>query len=119
MGVYAFFLCNQNSCWLSTVILQHSGSTCFVAGHQGENEVKQLCDLAKEILHEESNVQPVRCPVTISGDIHGKPDCKQKVADMYMLMPHVFENLDRFKVRSSFGQVFARHIGIYLEDSKG
>lgn len=38
---------------------------------RGENEVKQLCDLAKEILHEESNVHPVRCPVTISGDIHG------------------------------------------------
>eukprot|EP00913_Durusdinium_trenchii_P000599 g553.t1 len=37
-----------------------------------ENEVKQLCDLAKEILHEESNVHPVRCPVTISGDIHGQ-----------------------------------------------
>ena len=33
--------------------------------------MKQLCDLAKEILHEESNVHPVRCPVTISGDIHG------------------------------------------------
>ncbi|CAK9031551.1 Serine/threonine-protein phosphatase 2A catalytic subunit alpha isoform (PP2A-alpha) [Durusdinium trenchii] len=39
---------------------------------RGENEVKQLCDLAKEILHEESNVHPVRCPVTISGDIHGQ-----------------------------------------------
>eukprot|EP00747_Dinoflagellata_sp_TGD_P187398 gnl/TRDRNA2_/TRDRNA2_45036_c0_seq1.p1 gnl/TRDRNA2_/TRDRNA2_45036_c0~~gnl/TRDRNA2_/TRDRNA2_45036_c0_seq1.p1 ORF type:complete len:322 (-),score=61.07 gnl/TRDRNA2_/TRDRNA2_45036_c0_seq1:114-1079(-) len=37
-----------------------------------EAEVKQLCDLAKEVLSNESNVQPVRCPVTICGDIHGQ-----------------------------------------------
>ncbi len=28
-----------------------------------ENEVKQLCDKAREVLIEESNVQPVRAPV--------------------------------------------------------
>lgn len=27
---------------------------------------------AKEILADEGNVQPVRCPVTICGDIHGQ-----------------------------------------------
>jgi len=37
-----------------------------------EVEVKNLCDKAKEILLEESNVQPVRVPVTICGDIHGQ-----------------------------------------------
>ena len=37
-----------------------------------ENEVKLLCDRAKEILLEESNVQPVRCPVTVCGDVHGQ-----------------------------------------------
>jgi len=37
-----------------------------------EVEVKQVCELAKEILSQESNVQPVRCPVTIVGDIHGQ-----------------------------------------------
>eukprot|EP01016_Furgasonia_blochmanni_P055344 TRINITY_DN9238_c0_g1_i2.p1 TRINITY_DN9238_c0_g1~~TRINITY_DN9238_c0_g1_i2.p1 ORF type:complete len:313 (+),score=46.94 TRINITY_DN9238_c0_g1_i2:228-1166(+) len=37
-----------------------------------EAEVKALCDKAREILLEESNVQPVRCPVTICGDIHGQ-----------------------------------------------
>ncbi len=37
-----------------------------------ELEVKQLCDKAKEILIEESNVQPVRAPVTVCGDVHGQ-----------------------------------------------
>ncbi|MQM05505.1 hypothetical protein Taro_038325 [Colocasia esculenta] len=37
-----------------------------------EQEVRVLCDKAKEILMEESNVQPVKSPVTICGDIHGQ-----------------------------------------------
>uniref|UniRef100_A0A804RAQ2 Serine/threonine-protein phosphatase n=3 Tax=Zea mays TaxID=4577 RepID=A0A804RAQ2_MAIZE len=37
-----------------------------------EQEVKALCEKAKEILMEESNVQPVKSPVTICGDIHGQ-----------------------------------------------
>lgn len=37
-----------------------------------ESDVKKLCDKAREILMEESNVQPVRCPVTVCGDIHGQ-----------------------------------------------
>ncbi|ORX92882.1 Metallo-dependent phosphatase [Basidiobolus meristosporus CBS 931.73] len=37
-----------------------------------ENEVKQLCNKAREILIEESNVQRVDAPVTICGDIHGQ-----------------------------------------------
>jgi serine/threonine-protein phosphatase 2A catalytic subunit len=37
-----------------------------------EAEVKALCDKAREILIDESNVQPVRCPVTVCGDIHGQ-----------------------------------------------
>ena len=36
-----------------------------------EYEVKQLCQKAKEILSKEENVQPVKAPVTICGDIHG------------------------------------------------
>ena len=32
-----------------------------------------ICQLqAKEILAKESNVQPVRCPVTVCGDVHGQ-----------------------------------------------
>eukprot|EP01117_Protostelium_nocturnum_P001685 TRINITY_DN1206_c1_g3_i1.p1 TRINITY_DN1206_c1_g3~~TRINITY_DN1206_c1_g3_i1.p1 ORF type:complete len:317 (-),score=93.40 TRINITY_DN1206_c1_g3_i1:107-1057(-) len=37
-----------------------------------EAEVKLLCDKAKEILVEESNVQEVKCPVTVCGDVHGQ-----------------------------------------------
>lgn len=37
-----------------------------------EKDVKLLCDRAKDILKEEKNVQPVRVPVTVVGDIHGQ-----------------------------------------------
>lgn len=37
-----------------------------------EDEVKGLCEKAREILMTESNVQAVNCPVTVSGDIHGQ-----------------------------------------------
>ncbi len=37
-----------------------------------EQEVKQLCAKAREILVEEGNVQRVDSPVTICGDIHGQ-----------------------------------------------
>jgi serine/threonine-protein phosphatase 6 catalytic subunit len=37
-----------------------------------ENSVKRLCASVSELLMEESNVQPVRSPVTIVGDVHGQ-----------------------------------------------
>jgi len=37
-----------------------------------ENEVKELCMKAREILSEEPNVTPIDSPVTICGDIHGQ-----------------------------------------------
>lgn len=37
-----------------------------------ENDLKQLCQMVKDLLVEESNVQPVQAPVTVCGDIHGQ-----------------------------------------------
>lgn len=37
-----------------------------------EEELRRLCDMVKEILVEESCVQPVASPVTVCGDIHGQ-----------------------------------------------
>ncbi|RKU43348.1 sporulation-induced protein [Coniochaeta pulveracea] len=37
-----------------------------------ESVMKQLCEIVKEVLMEESNIQPVVTPVTICGDIHGQ-----------------------------------------------
>lgn len=37
-----------------------------------EKDVEILCDRAKTILKDEKNVQSVRVPVTVVGDIHGQ-----------------------------------------------
>ncbi|KAF2239012.1 Metallo-dependent phosphatase [Viridothelium virens] len=37
-----------------------------------EADMKRLCEICKELLMEESNIQPVRSPVTVCGDIHGQ-----------------------------------------------
>lgn len=37
-----------------------------------EPQVRQLCEKAREILVNESNVQDVKCPVTVCGDVHGQ-----------------------------------------------
>ncbi|EKX51908.1 hypothetical protein GUITHDRAFT_84927 [Guillardia theta CCMP2712] len=37
-----------------------------------ENDLKCLCQMVKDLLVEESNVQPVQAPVTVCGDIHGQ-----------------------------------------------
>ncbi len=37
-----------------------------------ESDMKRLCEIVKECLMEESNIQPVRTPVTVCGDIHGQ-----------------------------------------------
>ena len=75
-----------------------------------ESDVKKLCDKVcilppcactctsfsthlpphqtREILMEESNVQPVRCPVTVCGDIHG-----QFVRLIHILFLHVLRSI--------------------------
>lgn len=37
-----------------------------------EPQVRQLCEKARVILTQESNVQNVKCPVTVCGDVHGQ-----------------------------------------------
>lgn len=37
-----------------------------------EEELKQLCEDVKTLLIEESNIQPIKSPVTLCGDIHGQ-----------------------------------------------
>ena len=46
--------------------------TLLQCKHLAEPDVKRLCEKAKEILSDESNVQPVSCPVTVIGDVHGQ-----------------------------------------------
>lgn len=40
--------------------------------HLPEAIMKKLCEMCKELLMEESNIQPVSTPVTICGDLHGQ-----------------------------------------------
>ncbi|KAM1210819.1 hypothetical protein ACFX2J_002623 [Malus domestica] len=44
----------------------------WISEHWLCSMVRVLCQKAKEILMEESNVQPVKSPVTLCGDIHGQ-----------------------------------------------
>ncbi|MCJ1457899.1 hypothetical protein MMC28_008268 [Mycoblastus sanguinarius] len=37
-----------------------------------EQTMKKLCEICKEYLMEESNIQPVSTPVTVCGDLHGQ-----------------------------------------------
>ena len=49
--------------WIETI----KQSKCL-----SEHDLKILCDKVRELLCEESNVQPVSAPVIICGDIHGQ-----------------------------------------------
>jgi serine/threonine-protein phosphatase 2A catalytic subunit len=51
--------------WISQLLSENSRPL-------SEEQVKWLCDRAREIFVEESNVQLVTCPVTVCGDIHGQ-----------------------------------------------
>ncbi|CAN6696663.1 unnamed protein product [Malus baccata var. baccata] len=44
----------------------------WISEHWLCSMVRVLCEKAKEILMEESNVQPVKSPLTVCGDVHGQ-----------------------------------------------
>eukprot|EP01013_Petalomonas_cantuscygni_P015687 TRINITY_DN32572_c0_g1_i1.p1 TRINITY_DN32572_c0_g1~~TRINITY_DN32572_c0_g1_i1.p1 ORF type:complete len:318 (+),score=69.60 TRINITY_DN32572_c0_g1_i1:205-1158(+) len=44
----------------------------FQRKYLSEPHVIKLCELAREVLSEERNVQPVSAPVTVCGDVHGQ-----------------------------------------------
>jgi serine/threonine-protein phosphatase 2A catalytic subunit len=74
-----------------------------------EEDVQRLCDKAREVLQEESNVQPVRCPVTVCGDIHGQ------FHDLMELFRIGGPNPDTnylFMGMSFFFAVFPRHLSL-------
>lgn len=50
------------------VIINTAGGASIIP----EKDVVSLCEMARTILQAEDNVQPVRSPVTICGDVHGQ-----------------------------------------------
>ncbi|VVT49727.1 uncharacterized protein SAPINGB_P002413 [Magnusiomyces paraingens] len=56
-------LLNQLDAWIESLSQCHP--LC-------EEDVETLCNMAKELLQYEENVQPVNAPVTICGDVHGQ-----------------------------------------------
>ncbi|KAL0739978.1 hypothetical protein Bca4012_081491 [Brassica carinata] len=56
----------------ATIDLDEQISQLMQCKPLSEQQVRSLCEKAKEILMDESNVQPVKSPVTICGDIHGQ-----------------------------------------------
>ncbi|KAA1123572.1 hypothetical protein PGTUg99_016148 [Puccinia graminis f. sp. tritici] len=54
------------------VNLDHAISKLRACEHLPEAELKNLCEIVRAILVEEPNIQPVRSPVTVCGDIHGQ-----------------------------------------------
>lgn len=45
-------------------------STLLECNPLKEAEIRSLCEKARDIFYSEVNVQPVRCPVTVVGDLY-------------------------------------------------
>lgn len=48
-------------------------SQLYESKHLSERDVLQLCEMARAIVSEESNVHSVRCPVTVVGAFKRMP----------------------------------------------
>ena len=57
---------------MTKIDIDHWLDTVKGQGVLPERDLRLLCEKVKELLVEESNVQPVAAPVTICGDIHGQ-----------------------------------------------
>ncbi|KAL6958000.1 protein-serine,threonine phosphatase [Sarracenia purpurea var. burkii] len=77
---------------------------CFVRG---------LCEKAKELLMEESNVQPVKSPVTICGDIHGQ---FHDLAELFRIGGKVFVLAKTLGLAISANEIFLGNHSIYSHD---
>ncbi|CAH1793610.1 unnamed protein product [Owenia fusiformis] len=64
-----------------------------------ENELKSLCEKAREVLSAESNVKVVQSPVTVCGDIHGQ----------------LYDLLELFKIGGSIPDTNYLFLGDYVD----
>ena len=66
-----------------------------------EADMKRLCEIVKECLMEESNIQPVQAPVTVCGDIHGQFYDLLELFNVAGGMPGEVEEKERLSVGSA------------------
>ena len=66
-----------------------------------EEDLKALCDMVKEILVEESNVQPVNSPVTVSGARARWRVCRELAARAHRFPPPVRRYVEIYTVSST------------------
>ena len=114
--VYVNILCSQNSridadselCYCSIMDLLVLRPAIKVRMRWSSCAISPKRFYMKRVMSSQSDVQ-----WPFLGTSMGAQIATRKLLILYMLMPHVFENRDRFTVCSSFGQVFAQHISIY------
>ena len=58
---------------ISTADLDRHIRTLVDCKPLSEQEVRHICEKARDIFYNESNVQPVKCPVTVVGDLYEIP----------------------------------------------
>lgn len=72
VAIYESFKSDSRTLTIQTTDLDHWIEQLMKCAPLSESNVKQLCEDAKAILSKESNVQEVKSPITICGDVHGQ-----------------------------------------------